>query len=150
MSVIANSTISRPSFSSRASAVALCSTSPRIAEATPRPTNLPLADAGRGCAALVPAEPGGTLAQRSGEMARGKGQCPLRIDLGIVAQTELRRIEAEGIGQLVHRALESQHAGEPIVGQQRFNRGARALRWRKHSCRCRAQQKLNLSPSKEQ
>jgi hypothetical protein len=36
-SVIANSTVSRPSFSSRASAIALCSTSPRIAEATPLP-----------------------------------------------------------------------------------------------------------------
>ena len=66
----------------------------------------PVADAGRLCDPLVPAEAGSTHAQRVGEMARGEWPGLLGVGLGIVAQAQLYRIESEGVGQLVHCAFE--------------------------------------------
>ncbi len=82
ISVIASSTVSRPSRSRRARAVALCSnvTADRGRD-TETDEPAPVADAGRLCNAFVPPEAGGTLAQRFGEMARGERNCRLGIDL---------------------------------------------------------------------
>ena len=75
MSVIASSTVSRPSLSRRASAVALCSTSPRIAEATPRPTSQRPSRTLAGFATRL-SQPKRAAPSRNafGEMARGERQ----------------------------------------------------------------------------
>ena len=88
MSVIASSTVSRPSLSRRTRALAP-RTSPRIAEAsTEADKPAAVADAGGRCDALVPAEAGSTHTQRFREMARGERPVVLGIALGIVAQAQ--------------------------------------------------------------
>src|SRR5206468_5715072 len=68
----------------------------------------PVADARRLGDALLPAEAGGAFAQSFGEMARGERLLQFRLDLRVVAQAQLDRIESQRLRQLVHRTFERQ------------------------------------------
>src|SRR5262249_59329534 len=66
----------------------------------------PVANARRLRDACLPAEARGAFAQAFGEMARGKRNLLLGLDLRVVAQAQLDRIERKRLGQFVHRTFE--------------------------------------------
>jgi hypothetical protein len=109
MSVMASSTVKRPSLlQARTCARILqdvAADGRRNAEADEPP---PVTDARWLGDASIPAEAGGAFAQAFGEMARGKRQLALGLDLSVVAQAQLDWTERQGLGQLVHRTFERQ------------------------------------------
>ena len=135
ISVIASSTISRPSLLEARTR----GRAPKYVAAdrggdTEADEPAPVADTGRLCNAFVPTEASGALAQRFGEMTRGEGDVPFGIDLCVVSQPKLHRIEPEGFGQFIHRAFERQDADR--------------VAWSAHRIRARQIQLCQAMPGK--
>ena len=89
----------------------------------------PLARACRGRVAAGPAEPLGARAQALHEVPAGPGQPRLGVGVGLVADPQLDRVDADGDRQLVHRRLQREHArGLPRRPHPRRRRARRAAR----------------------
>src|SRR5262249_18775161 len=106
MSVMANSTVNRPSLSRRARARGLQEVAAACRSDAHAYEPPPVANARRLRDACLPAEARGAFAQAFGEMARGKRNLLLGLDLRVVAQAQLDRIERKRLGQFVHRTFE--------------------------------------------